>query len=70
MDREKVINNVKEAIGIMDEALDLLKGRKPKIILHGVDGISYADCPNCGKQINDSDNPHCCESCGQGIKWD
>lgn len=69
-DREKVINNVKEAIGIMDEALDLLKEQKPKMIFHGVDGISYANCPNCGRRINDDDNPYCCESCGQGIKWD
>ena len=42
----------------------LLMEQKPKIILHGVDGISYANCPNCGKRINDSDNPYCCEYCG------
>lgn len=67
-DREK--SSCREVYCLPNEALDLLKEQKPKIILHGVDGISYADCPNCGKQINDSANPHCCESCGQGIKWD
>ena len=58
-------------IDIVSDSIALLKEPvKPKMILHGVDGISYADCPNCGKQINDSDNHHCCESCGQSIKWD
>lgn len=50
--REKVICNsnltaCREVYCLPNEALDLLKEQKPKIILHGVDGISYANCPNC-----------------------
>lgn len=42
---------------------------KRKAVVLGASPRKYANCPECGKLINDMDNPAACGHCGAWVEW-
>ena len=51
----------------IDEALELLKEQKPKLVK--VDG-DYVLCPSCGNELYTYPQQKFCDECGQAVKWE
>ena len=58
---------------LISDALALLqkfKPAKPEFILTIGPGFLTADCPKCGKRINNYYHQSFCGYCGQEVKWE
>ena len=58
--------------GIAQDAIELLKERKPRKVknIRKVTNICFCgDCPSCGGRIYNTLNPNFCGHCGDRIDW-
>ena len=68
------IHDTYQAIGTINDALELLKKQKPMKVIDRNVSIGYAICPSCKKivihQQIDFTITNYCGRCGQAVKWE